>query len=193
MIATIQGKIATLEPESNSAIVVVAGIGYKIYVPHNTIRGSQGDDVFLHTHLVVREESLTLYGFATPAERGLFETLMSISGVGPRMALAIMSSLSIDNLRNAVISERAEILTRVPGIGKKTAQKILFELKDKLKVGGLDYAPIATFEDTNTDVIDALVALGYSIVEAQSAIQALPSDAPDSVEERVRMALEYFM
>jgi Holliday junction DNA helicase RuvA len=103
-----------------------------------------------------------------------------------------MSTLSIDNLRNAVISERAEILTRVPGIGKKTAQKILFELKDRLSIG-VDTAPIAVFTDVDSDVVDTLVALGYSIIEAQSAIQAMPPDAPDNVEERVRLALQYFM
>jgi len=98
--------------------------------------------------------------------------------------------LSLDNLRNAVVNDRTEVLTRVPGIGKKTAQKIMLELKDKLPVG-LDSIPSSGFDDTNADVMDALVALGYSIVEAQSAIQSLPMDAPDSVEERTIIALGY--
>ena len=144
-----------------------------------------------NTILIVREDSTTLYGFATTAEREIFETLLSISGVGPKMALAVLSTLSIDNLRNAVISERAEILARVPGIGKKTAQRVLLELKDKLNLG-LDSVPISVFEDVNSDVLDALVALGYSIVEAQTAIQALPKDAPEDIETRVRLALQYF-
>ena len=96
-----------------------------------------------------------------------------------------------DHLRNAVYSERPEILTRVPGVGKKTAEKIVFELKDKM-VAGLDAAPVMAFDDVNSDVVDALVALGYSIVEAQTAIQALPSDAPKTVEDRIRLALQYF-
>jgi len=118
--------------------------------------------------------------------------LLSISGVGPRVGLSIMSTLSMDNLRNAVVSDRPEILTRVPGIGKKTAQRILIELKDKIKVG-LEAMPAGDFSDVNTDVIDTLVALGYSIVEAQTAVQSLPPDAPDDVEERVRLALQYFI
>jgi len=189
MIASIQGKLAS--KETDHIIIAVNGIGYKVYTPHSTADHLHDDEVFLHTHLVVREDSLTLYGFATSSERSLFETLLTISGVGPRVALAILGTLSIDNLRNAVVSDRAEILTRVPGIGKKTAQKILFELKDKLPVG-LDTAPVDSFDDVNSDVIDTLVALGYSIVEAQTAVQALPKDAPDDVEERVRLALQYF-
>lgn len=192
MIASIQGKAASIDIDSGHAVIVVGGLGYKVFVPHNTLTRLDHDQIFLHTYLVVREDSLTLFGFSTPVERTLFETLLSISGVGPRVALSIMSTLSVDNLRNAVISERAEILTRVPGIGKKTAQKILFELKDKLAIG-LEAIPASSFDDTNSDVLDTLVALGYSIVEAQTAIQALPPDAPESVEERVRLALQYFV
>ena len=192
MIASIQGKVAHRDMDSSYAIIVVGGLGYKVFAPYNTLNQLKTEDVYLHTSLIVREDSLTLFGFSTPAERSLFETLLKISGVGPRTALSIMSTLSIDNLRNAVISERAEILTRVPGIGKKTAQKILLELKDKLAVG-LEAMPSMLFDDVNSDVLDTLVALGYSIVEAQTAIQALPPDAPDSIEERVRMALQYFI
>lgn len=189
MIASIQGTVA--KKETDHLVIVVNGMGYKVFSPHSTLEQIRDDDVFLFTHLIVREDSLTLFGFSTETERGLFETLLKINGVGPRVALAILSTLSIDNLRNAVLSDRAEILTRVPGIGKKTAQKILFELKDKLPVG-LDSAPVNTFDDVNSDVIDTLVALGYSIIEAQSAIQTLPKDAPNNVEERVRLALQYF-
>ena len=191
MIASINGKISA--HLRDSLIVVVNGIGYRIYVPGSLLDRLVGEEIMLHTHLVVREDSLTLYGFPNAQERDFFESLLGITGVGPRVALAILGTLSIDNLRNAVVSDRAEILTRVPGIGKKTAQKILFELKDRLPVG-LDTAPMAdsSFDDINNDVIDTLVALGYSIVEAQTAIQALPKDAPEDVEERVRLALQYF-
>ncbi len=189
MIASIQGKIAATS--GDSVVVVVNGLGYKVFMP-SPEKQSPGDDLFLHTHLVVREESLTLFGFLTTTERSLFETLLSITGVGPKVALAILNTLSVDNLKNAVISDRPEILTRVPGIGKKTAQKILLELKDKLTVG-LEDAPIDSFDDINTDVIDALVGLGYSIVEAQSAVQNLPKDAPNDIEERMRLALQYFV
>lgn len=190
MIASVQGWVAS--SHSDHVIVVVNGIGYKVFVPE----AASFDDVnreivFLHTVLIVREDALALYGFRTSSEQEVFEILLKVNGVGPRLALAILSTLSVDNLRNAVLSERAELLTRVPGIGKKTAQKIVFELKDKLAVG-LDAAPVTIMSDVNTEVMDALVALGYSIVEAQTAIQSLPKDAPDNIEERIRLALQYF-
>lgn len=192
MIASIEGKFVSADAASGSIIIMVGGLGYRVYVPQTLLHRPPGHEIALHTYLLVREDSLTLYGFDTPAELALFETLLSVSGVGPRVALAILSTLNADNLRNAVATDRPEILTRVPGIGKKTAQKILFELKDKLAVG-LEAIPAGGFDDINADVIDALVALGYSIVEAQSAIQSLPPDAPPDIEERIRLALEYFM
>ncbi len=190
MIASIEGKVASTGRDH--AIIVAGGIGYKIFVPFPTLeRLDTNENAFLHTTLIVREDSMTLYGFATVTEQELFEILLTVNGVGPKLALAILSTLSLDSLKNAVIGERPDILTRVPGIGKKTAQKIVIELKDKLKLG-LDTAPVAAFDDLNSDVLDALVALGYSIVEAQTAIQSLPPNAPASVEERVRMTLQYF-
>lgn len=187
MIASLEGQIT--HSHADYVVVAVQGVGYRVYVPPQAAR-AVGEAVLLHTSMVVREDSLSLYGFSTPADRDLFELLLTISGVGPRMALAIISTLNADNLRNAVVSERAEILTRVPGIGRKTAQKILLELKDKLPKG-LDAIPSATFDDVNSDVVDTLVALGFSIIEAQTAIQALPADAPQDVQERVRLALQY--
>ncbi len=190
MITSIEGRIA--ERGDDYVVVVVNGIGYQVFVPHSTKQKLSDERSFLHTTLIVREDSLTLYGFATTTEREIFHQLIGISGVGPRLALAILSTLSPDNLKMAVIQERAELLTRVPGIGKKTAQKIVFELKDKFPTG-LDAIPIEAFEDDiNTDVIDTLLALGYSVVEAQAAVQSLPVDAPENVEERVRLALQYF-
>ena len=188
MIASIQGRCTHIE--SDWLIIVVNGLGYQVHIPNPTDY-QKGDEVGLHTHLIVREDSLTLFGFPSISEREIFETLLKVNGVGPRMALAILSTMSVDSLRNAVFSERAELLTRVPGIGKKTAQKIVFDLKDKLK-DGLDTLPVTQMDDLNTEVIDVLVALGYSIVEAQTALQSLPKDAPDNVEERVRLALQNF-
>lgn len=188
MIASIEGIVAAALHDA--MIVTVNGIGYKVFATPSAMN-EIGETVYLHTSLIVREDSLTLFGFSTPNDRDLFELLLTISGVGPKVALAILSTLSADNLRNAVVADRAEILTRVPGIGKKTAQKILFDLKDKLPKG-LDSVPMTAYDDVNSDVIDTLVALGYSIVEAQTAVQALPPNAPPDVEERVRMALQYF-
>jgi Holliday junction DNA helicase RuvA len=190
MIASIQGKVASTGRDH--VVIVAGGIGYKIFAPHPTLeRVDPSSETFLHTVLIVREDSMTLFGFATTTEREVFEILLSVNGVGPKLALAVLSTLSIDNLRNAVIGDRADVLTRVPGIGKKTAQKVVIELKDKLKMG-LDTAPVDAFDDVNSDVLDALVVLGYSIVEAQTAIQSLPIDAPKTVEDRVRLALQYF-
>jgi Holliday junction DNA helicase RuvA len=190
MIASIEGKVAATGRDY--VVIAAGGLGYKVFVPFSTLeRVDSSDATFLHTTLVVREESLTLFGFATTTEREVFEILLTVNGVGPKTALSILSTLSLDSLRNAVVGERSEILTRVPGIGKKTAQKILIELKDKLKLD-LDTAPVSTFDDVNSDVLDTLVALGYSIVEAQTAIQSLPPDAPRNVEDRVRLALQYF-
>jgi Holliday junction DNA helicase RuvA len=188
MIASIQGRITLID--NDSVVIVVNGMGYQVFVPNPTDFHS-GEEAALHTHLIVREDSLTLYGFTAIDEREIFETLLRVNGVGPRMALAILSTMTIDSLRNAVFSERAELLTRVPGIGKKTAQKIVFDLKDKLK-DGLDTMPVAELDDINTEVMDVLIALGYSIVEAQTALQSLPKDAPDNVEDRVRLALQNF-
>lgn len=189
MIASIQGQVAQVNKDS--IIVRVGGVGVEVFVSANALNSAQSDSIFLHTRLIVREDSLTLYGFVAEAERDVFDTLIKINGVGPRLAITILGTLSIDNLRNAVLSERAEMLTRVPGIGKKTAQKILIELKDKLPVG-LDAVPVEGFDNVNSDVMDALIALGYSVVEAQTAIQSLPSDAPDDVNERIRLSLQYF-
>lgn len=189
MIASVRGKI--LEKYDDSVVVEVGGVGLDILASRVALDDCYvGDEVSIVTRLIVREDSLTLYGFGNIHERDLFDVLIKISGVGPKLGMTIVSTLSIDNLRNAILSDRVEILTRVPGIGKKTAQKIMLELKDKLPMG-LDAIPDSGFDDVNADVMDALVALGYSVVEAQSAVQSLPPDAPDSIEERTILALGY--
>ncbi len=188
MIALLEGRVAAAH--ADHVVLYVNGVGYKVYVPMAVPRPLD-ELMLLYTSFIVREDSQALYGFLTSTERDMFELLLTCSGVGPKVAMGILSTLSVDNLRNAVASERAELLTVVPGIGKKTAQKILFELKDKLP-RGLDAIPSSAFDDFNADVIDTLVALGYSIIEAQSAVQSLPPDAPRDIEERVKLALQYF-
>jgi Holliday junction DNA helicase RuvA len=190
MIASIQGKI--LQQGDDYLIILVGGLGIRVNVPRTVFDqiDGPGHPVQLATHLDVKEDSLTLYGFASEEERQIFETLTNISGVGPKLALAILSTLSINQLRNAIAQGESDLLTRVPGIGKKKAEKIAFELKDKIVIEGPP--ELVGLYDVDADVLDALVALGYSIVEAQSAIQAIPRDAPDDVEERVRIALGYF-
>ena len=188
MIATLEGRVGFKDTER--IVVQVGGVGIEVIAPFSTIEKVTGEYVFLHTRLVVREESLTLFGFASEPERDLFDSFVKISGIGPKLAIAILSSLSVDNVRSAVTSERPEILNRVPGIGKKTAEKIVLELRDKLATV-LDTAPIDDATSVNADVMDALTTLGYSVVEAQTAVQALPLDAPEDEESRVFLALQY--
>lgn len=189
MIASIRGIVASVTQDT--VVVEVGGVGIEMFASRMALEQCrEGDETQLLTRLIVREDALILFGFQNAPERQLFDTLIKISGVGPKMALSILSTLSLDNLRNAISSDRVELLTRVPGVGKKTAQKIMLELKDKLPVG-LDAIPSGGFEDVNSDVMDALVALGFSVVEAQMAIQSLPQDAPPDTEERVRLALQF--
>jgi len=190
MIATLRGEITQVE--ETSLIIEVGGVGLRVFVSKGMLAGAQaGQAAFLHTHLIVRENDLALYGFETAAERSLFVTLLGADGVGPKLALSVLSSLSMEALQRAVFSEEPELLSRVPGVGKKTAQKLLLYLKDRLKpVSGLE--KIAALSDADGEVLAALTALGYSVIEAQTALQSLPKDAPQNVEDRLRLALGYF-
>ena len=190
MIATIRGEISQVE--DNAIVVEVGGVGVRVFVPA-PLRGQvkAGEALFLFTHLVVREDALILYGFESQADRELFNILLGVDGVGPKVALSVLSTLSLDAVQRAVFAEEPDIFSRVPGVGKKSAQKIALHLKDKLKPTD-SLAKIAAMSDTDSEVIAALTALGYSVVEAQAALQALPKDAPDDVEEKLRLALGYF-
>lgn len=195
MIASLRGTVLALNTPDH-LIIEVGGVGFKVLVPVSVfdLAESVGRSVFLHTLLIVREDSLTLYGFASEEQRALFELLLTVQGVGPKLALAVLSSLSLDVLRNAVAHEQAEVLDRVPGVGKKTAEKIVFTLKDKLGKG-LTLATLTHADDVDTEVIAALTALGYSVVEAQAAVQAIPkaeSQMARTTEDRLRLALAYF-
>jgi Holliday junction DNA helicase RuvA len=190
MIATLRGEVSQIE--DNALILEVGGVGLRLFVPA-PLRGrlKVGEVIFLFTHLVVREDALTLYGFESQADRDLFNMLLGVDGVGPKVALSVLSTMTLDAVQRAIFAEEAELLSRVPGVGKKTAQKIALHLKDKLKPADA-LARVASLSDTDSEVLAALTALGYSVVEAQSAIQSLPKDAPDDTEERLRMALQYF-
>jgi len=154
--------------------------------------GGPGQEVTLFTHLHVRENELTLYGCGTAEELGLFRTLLGVSGIGPKVGLAILSTLPPDRLRTAIAQEDIVLLAQVPGIGPKTAKKLVFDLKDKVgaEVGRGDLAP--AISETDVDLIAALTGLGYSVAEAQEAIGALPRESMP-LEERVRLALVYFV
>jgi Holliday junction DNA helicase RuvA len=189
MIASVEGRVTAVAKDA--LVVEVGGVGLRVLCPQPTLAAARpGEPIYLHTHLVVRENELALIGFASAEELDLFEKLIGVSGVGPRLALALLSAMAPDALRLAIGQEQADLLGRVPGIGKKTAQKIVLELKDKVGPAGVTEG-LAALTEADAAVIDALTALGYSIVEAQRAVQSLPRDVVD-VEERLRRALASF-
>jgi Holliday junction DNA helicase RuvA len=190
MIATIRGEITQVE--DNAIIIETGGIGLRVFVPKPLReRMKAGEAIFLFTHLVVREDDWKLFGFESQADRELFTILLGVDGVGPRTALAVLSTLNLDTVHRAVFTDEPDLLSRVPGVGKKTAQKMVLYLHDRLKpISGLE--KIASMSDSDSEVLAALTALGYSVVEAQTAIQSIPKDAPDEVEERLRLALQQF-
>ncbi len=193
MIGRLRGQL--LEKRPPQILVDVSGVGYEVDVPMSTFCNlpAEGAEVTLFTHLVVREDAQLLYGFATGAERAAFRELIKISGVGPRIALAILSGLSPEKLSEAVESGETAPLIRVPGIGKKTAERLVLELKGKLAgsaiVTGLFAAAGATETSShNADILSALLALGYSEREAKAAMKGLPPEA--SVSDGIRLALK---
>jgi Holliday junction DNA helicase RuvA len=189
MIASVKGEV--LEKGDNYLVVQVGGLGLRVFTPAAVANGYEiGEHAQLFTHLVVREDNLSLYGFDSAESRGLFQNLITVDGVGPRTALAVLSTLSVDMIYQAVLGEQAAIFSQVPGIGSKTAQKIVLYLHDKLKP--LEAGLLGAARDVNRELMDALTGLGYSVIEAQSAIQALPKDAPDDLEERLRLVLKFF-
>jgi Holliday junction DNA helicase RuvA len=191
VIASLTGRV--LQSGAENLVIGIGGVGLLVYAPaplRESLR--PGDEVFLHTFLVVREDSLSLYGFESQDERALFELLLSVNGVGPRLALAVLSTLSPDAIRRAVFHEQPEVFNRVPGVGKKTAQKIFLHLQDKIPAMSGVVIP-APMTDVDSEVLSALTALGYSVVEAQAALQSIPRDTPQDVEQRLRLALQYFV
>ena len=191
MIASLAGEV--LEVHSDQVVIQVGGVGLQVFVPaplRDHLRA--GERVFLHTYLVVREDALSLYGFETREGRQFFALLLGVNGVGPRLALSILSTLNPEAIRRAVFHEQDEVFSRVPGIGKRTAQKILLHLQDRLPMeAGLQ--PVAAAIEVDGDLLSALTTLGYSVVEAQAAIQSIPRDAPQDEEARLRLALQYFI
>ncbi len=190
MLSFLEGTVTARQDDRLT--VRLGPVGLWVYVPRPLAEQAVvGRTVALHTYLVVREDALTLYGFETEETRDLFGLLLGVNGVGPRLALAILSALSPAALRRAVFQEEAEVFRRVPGVGKKTAQKIVLHLQDRLKAEDT-LSQVASLAEADTEVLDALIALGYSVVEAQAALQAIPADTPQDVETRLRLALQYF-
>ena len=182
--------VGTLVEKSPPGVLVdVGGIGYEVDVPMSTFYDlpAVGQQVTLLTHFVVREDQHQLFGFRTASERATFRLLVKISGVGPRTALALLSGLSVDDLAHAVATQETGRLIKVPGIGKKTAERLLLELKGKLADVVVEPAG-AGAAGASADILQALVALGYSDREAQAAAKALPADV--EVAEGIRRALK---
>ena len=184
------GKLTGVLGDKNPPEVLVecGGVGYEVFVPMSTYYNlpARGEKVSLLTHFVVREDAQILYGFATPAERESFRQLIKISGVGPRTALAVLSGMTVADLAQAVTAQESARLVKVPGIGKKTAERLLLELKGKL---GADIGvPSGGASGNQGDILQALVALGYSDKEAALALKALPKDV--GVSDGIKLALK---
>lgn len=187
MIGRLHGKL--LEKNPPQILIDVSGVGYEVDVPMSTFCNlpEVGGELTLYTHFVVREDAELLYGFATLAERAVFRALIKISGVGPKIALALLSGITVDQLKDAVDRGETGLLTKVPGIGKKTAERLVLELKGKLAGTGAATAAVPT-SGARADVATALIALGYSEREAAAATKKLPEDC--TVNDGLRLALK---
>jgi Holliday junction DNA helicase RuvA len=185
LIGKLTGRLASKHPPQ--VLVDVGGISYEVDVPMSTFYGlpAAGEPVTLHTHLVVREDAHVLYGFGTLEERAVFRQLIKISGIGARTALSVLSGLSVGDLAQAVALQDAQTLTKIPGIGKKTAERLLLELKGKLSEAKPGTAAGVA---GSSDILNALLGLGYSEKEALAAVKGLPAGI--AVAEGIRAALK---
>jgi Holliday junction DNA helicase RuvA len=190
VIASLRGIIQAISEQS--LILDVNGVGYLVHVPATLTQPCYilGNTLLLYTHLHVRENEIALYGFRTQSELELFLTLLTVPGIGPRTALAVISVFSPETLRDAISRGDITALTRVPGIGRKTAQRLLVDLNDKIVIGHNQEFGLQ-LNTTDSDAMNALTALGYSIVEAQQALRQVPADI-SQLDERIIAALRYF-
>lgn len=188
MIGKLTGTL--LEKNPPEVLVDCHGVGYEVQVPMSTFYNlpQVGQPISLLTHFIVREDAQLLYGFATAQERQTFRELIKISGVGPRMALSLLSGLNIEELAQAVATQEAGRLVKVPGIGKKTAERLLLELKGKLGDAVVTGAAAQVKSDAQADILQALLALGYSDKEASACLKQLPADI--GVSEGIKLALK---
>ena len=187
MIARLRGKPVVWDAEG--LVLDVGGVGYRLHATPSAVRKAEArEEVALETHLHVREDALQLYGFAERGERELFEHLLAVNGVGPKVALAIVSGYTPAELRRAIVREDAALFQTIPGIGKKTAQRVVLELKEKIApLTAVPDEPAATTNDAHLVARDALVELGYSVAEAEQRLAATDPGLPPA--ERVREAL----
>ena len=190
MIAGVKGTIEAIG--SSWVIIDVGGVSFQVFLPTSTLSslGGVGREAKLHTHLHVREDNLTLYGFSSARELALFETLMTVSGIGPKLGLAMLSAMDVEQLTLTIASGDAAMLTAVPGIGRKTAERIVLELKDK--IGSSLITQDLEAVQGNSEVVAALTSLGYSVAEAIRAVATLPAPSALSLEDKIKLALKYF-
>ncbi len=193
MIATIRGELRAVG--ETWVVVETGGVGFRLEVPASTREelGDLGETVRLYTSLQVRDEVPLLYGFATAEERELFELLLGVSGVGPKLALGLLSATSAEMLRLAIAREDVEMLVRVPGIGRKTAGRLILELKGRIDLTRLGLPGAAAPTPAEAELLEVLTSLGYSQAEARAAVASLPEESRSlPLEERLRLALRYF-
>ncbi len=196
MIAAVRGRLVGRGPDF--LLIELGGVSLRVFAPTNVLSeaGAVGDEVKLHTHLYVREDQLALYGFLNPTQLSLFEVLLGVSGIGPKGALGILSAAPVETLHMAIAEGNTDLLTSVPGIGKKTAARLVIELKGKLDIAAfIGGTPTGGGAVTSiySEALDALTGLGYSAAEARTALQGLPTgDAdPASTEEAILYALRH--
>jgi len=176
---------------ANSIVVRVGSVSFQVNVPNATAGrlGTVGDKVHLHTYLYLKDDIVALYGFSSPEELGLFKSFISVSGIGPKAALALLSTFSPDQLVSAITNSNVDLVSQVPGIGKKTAGRIVLELKGKFTEGMVETI-VPELQKQDADVVAALTSLGYSLREATQAVSSLPSSSDIELAERVRLALQ---
>ena len=202
MISYVKGELVAIEEEK--VIIDVNGIGYGVYMPGQAMEmlPSIGEEVRLHTYLNVREDAMQLFGFLTRDDLKVFKLLISVSGIGPKGGLSILSKLTPDDLRFAVMANDAKTISAAPGIGKKTAEKLIIELKDKLSIEDVfdkkeDVSILVNTQsyanEIQTEAIQALVALGYGSTEATKAVKQIKMEENITVEEVLKVALKNMM
>ncbi|MDI6716078.1 MAG: Holliday junction branch migration protein RuvA [Actinomycetota bacterium] len=193
MISFLRGRLE--DKGAGSVDIDVNGIGYRVIMSNNSIAAmpQRGELVFVYTYMHVREDNIQLFGFASVAERELFEKLISVSGIGPKVALAILSAFDVDSLKQAIVSEDVALITSIPGIGKKNALRVILELKEKLELPSAEFISSDLIKDRSVyeEARNALINLGYSLNEAQRALDGFKPDGADlSVEALIKYALK---
>lgn len=205
MIAYIRGTLAYIEPEESMAVLETGGIGYRILMSGRDLDllPAAGEEVRLYTYLQVREDAFVLFGFFTREDRKLFQQLLGVNGIGPKAALGVLSALSADDLRFAVLADDAKAIAKAPGIGLKTAQKLILELKDKLSLEEAFEARLehnqakaaagaaSDLSEARNEAVEALTALGYSASDSLKAVRKVEAADGMSVEDILKAALKY--